>query len=107
MSQPYMPEDPTPDHLADTGPIQTIRNPGAAQSATGWQRWLGLFSLFGATVLTIGAMLMMLLPNDAPPPPPDQPAIILDEGEDTTPIATATPQTDSNDTNNTVGEPVA
>lgn len=92
MSQPYMQDEPVPDHLADTGPIQPIRN--NPPSAPGWQKVIGLVSLVGATVLTIAAMLMMLAPAPAPQPP-DQPVVVGDNdaGEPTTTAPTLTPET--------------
>ena len=107
MSQPYMPDEPVPDHLADTGPIQAIRSSQEMRQAhtPGWQRWFGLISLLGATMLTIGAMLIMLSPNE--PPVPDQPVVLVgdNDGDDTVALPTATPQATIQE-DNRVGEPI-
>ena len=108
MSQPYIPEEPVPDHLADTGPIQAIRNSREMQQVQtpGWQRWFGLISLLGATMLTIGAMLIMLSPND--PQIPEQPVVLVgdNDGADTVALPTPTPQEEAIQANNQAGEQV-
>jgi len=108
MSQPYMPDEPVPDHLADTGPIQAIRSSQEMRQAhtPGWQRWFGLISLLGATMLTIGAMLIMLSPND--PQAPEQPVVLVgdNDGADTVALPTATPLQTTPQEDNRAGEPV-
>ena len=109
MPQFIVPDEPVPDHLADTGPVQAIRSSREMQQVQtpGWQRWFGLISLLGATVLTIGAMLIMLSPND-PPPTPDQPVVIVgnDDAADTVALPTATPEGEADEADNRIGEPV-
>lgn len=39
-------------------------------------RWLGLFALVGAFLLTAGAFILLLLPNDTPAPAPTAPAVL-------------------------------
>ncbi len=101
MSQPYFPDEPIPDHLADTGPTQAVRDPRGEARAPGWQRAFGLLSLAGATGLTIAAMLLMLAPNAAPVPenPPVQ-----QNAEQREPLPTFTPAPQQE---NRVGEPVS
>jgi murein DD-endopeptidase MepM/ murein hydrolase activator NlpD len=85
MPGPQFPEEPIPDHLADTGPVQSIRNFERVQPPTPvWQRVFGLFSLLGATVLTIGAMLIMLSPAETPAPTPVLPVSTEDSVQNTT-----------------------
>lgn len=109
MSQPFMQDDPVPDHLADTGPIQAIRSSREIPKVQtpGWQRWFGLVSLIGATLLTLGAMLMMLAPNPAPPGP-DQPVVPENttNDQDTVALPTATPRDENPPPSNPAGEPV-
>ncbi len=60
MSQSRIPE-PIPDHLADTGPIQTIR----PQRPAAWRSVIGMLSLFGAVALTLGTAFLLLMPAPA------------------------------------------
>lgn len=74
MSDPQRFDEPTPDHLADTGPVQTVRidedNPPLPPAPRG-QRGLGLFSLLAAMALTLAAAVLLLSPQqDTPTPEP-------------------------------------
>lgn len=103
MSKSLYPDEPVPDHLADTGPVQSVRDLPPAQSGTrSWQRVVGLFSLIGATLLTIGAIVIMLSPEPNDPEPPVVLNATTTAEEDV--IPTATPQTETS-VENPVGEP--
>jgi len=86
MTHPFDEFEPVPDHLADTGQVQTLRDPVPA-----WRRTVGLLSLLGAVALTIATIVLLVLPADpAPVVPPESPvdgavnqpaedAVILDQ----------------------------
>lgn len=90
MSQSFLPDEPTPDYLADTGPVQPIRDVPPARRAASWQRAVGLFSLLGATLLTIAAVVVMLEPNEPGDPPLPVVLNVTDSAEDDA-APTATP----------------
>jgi hypothetical protein len=101
MSQQFIPDEPVPDHLADTGPGQAVLDE-RENAPTAIQRVAGLFSLLGATVLTVAAMVLIVLPGNntsGPNPPPDNPINVQ-------PIATSTAQADTALETQPTGEPV-
>jgi murein DD-endopeptidase MepM/ murein hydrolase activator NlpD len=53
------PHEPTPDHLADTGPSQAVQA-NDRQPAGGCRRTMGCFSLIGALALTVSAAVLLL-----------------------------------------------
>jgi murein DD-endopeptidase MepM/ murein hydrolase activator NlpD len=58
--------EPLPDHLADTGKVQAIRE----VPMRGMGRIIGAASLVGAVILTIATIVVVLTPTPAPPPTP-------------------------------------
>jgi murein DD-endopeptidase MepM/ murein hydrolase activator NlpD len=72
-----MPEDfehsePVPDYLADTGPIQTIRDDAPLPV---WRRLAGVMSLLGAAALTVATALLLLNPGDPSTPAVGSPTV--------------------------------
>lgn len=105
MTQPFIPEEPVPDHLADTGPCEAVvLERERAQSRTASQRIFGLFSLLGATALTVAAMILMILPGGSqgvPDTPPNNTTI-----ETLEPLPTATPNVSQETVPEVVGEQI-
>jgi murein DD-endopeptidase MepM/ murein hydrolase activator NlpD len=58
-------DEPIPDHLADTGRVQTVSDISA------WRRVVGFVSLLGAAALTAATALLLLTPADVPTPTPN------------------------------------
>jgi len=58
-------DEPIPDHLADTGRVQTVSDISA------WRRVVGFVSLLGAAALTAATALLLLMPADVPTPTPN------------------------------------
>lgn len=56
-------DEPIPDHLADTGRVQTVRD------LPTWRRIVGFVSLLGAAALTIATALILLTPTPVTPTP--------------------------------------
>ncbi|PJF27959.1 MAG: hypothetical protein CUN53_02110, partial [Phototrophicales bacterium] len=57
------PHEPTPDHLADTGPSRAVQA-NYRQPVGGCRRTMGCVSLIGAVALTVGAaMLLLTMPS--------------------------------------------
>jgi murein DD-endopeptidase MepM/ murein hydrolase activator NlpD len=81
MSQQFDPNEPLPDHLADTGQLLPVRG----NEVSGWRRALGCVSLLGAVALTVAAALLILSPTPAPAPLPTP--------SDSTAEATTAPET--------------
>lgn len=74
-----MPEDferhePVPDYLADTGPIQTIRDDAPLPV---WRRLAGVLSLLGAAALTVATALLLLTPGDSSTSAVDSPTVAV------------------------------
>ncbi|MEP7293049.1 MAG: peptidoglycan DD-metalloendopeptidase family protein [Chloroflexota bacterium] len=63
---PFDPDEPLPDHLADTGP----NKPVTGNEVTGWRRAIGFVSLLGAAGLTMATALLIFSPNATPTPTP-------------------------------------
>lgn len=58
MTQPIL-QEPTPDHLADTGPMRSLRAP----TISPLRRLAGWLALLFAALLTAAAAVLLLLPN--------------------------------------------
>ncbi len=65
MSYPFRDGEPLPDHLADTGPMKSIRDAGRLPA---WRRAVGLFSLLGAAALTVATLVLVFGPPVQPTP---------------------------------------
>ncbi|KXK18872.1 MAG: hypothetical protein UZ15_CFX003002125 [Chloroflexi bacterium OLB15] len=63
MNDDFYQDEPTPDHLADTGKVHTIRSSGA-----GGRRGIGALLLVGALALTGATLLVLMLPATQPTP---------------------------------------
>ncbi|MBK8020545.1 MAG: M23 family metallopeptidase [Chloroflexi bacterium] len=87
MTQPFM-QEPTPDHLADTGPVRSVR----LQTMSPFRRLIGLMALLFAFVLTAASAALLLLPPSAPV---DTPAPNAATPAPTTETAGALPTADS------------
>jgi murein DD-endopeptidase MepM/ murein hydrolase activator NlpD len=61
MSNEFDSYEPLPDHLADTGPIHSVRD-----SLPLWRRLVGLLSLLGAATLTVATALLLITPGTEP-----------------------------------------
>lgn len=59
-------DEPIPDHLADTGPVQVIRD----RPVPAWRRVVGLLCLIGAAALTVATALLVFSPEPSPTPAP-------------------------------------
>ncbi len=90
MSNPFPPNEPLPDHLADTGPIQVRRN-----QVAGWRRALGAISLLGAAGLTIATAVLLLTMPSATPAPNTITAVTSAPTSTNAPSATTQPDTTS------------
>ncbi len=64
MNDEFYQDEPTPDHLADTGKVETIR-----PAASGGKRGIGALLMVGALVLTGATLLVLMLPGQTPPTP--------------------------------------
>ncbi|NDJ61583.1 MAG: peptidoglycan DD-metalloendopeptidase family protein [Chloroflexi bacterium] len=87
MSEQRHNYEPLPDHLADTGPNRPVRPP-----MSGWRRAVGVLSLLGAALLTVGTAALLLLPRPAAPPV-DPGLDVAAPTLDPTPISTTIPAT--------------
>jgi murein DD-endopeptidase MepM/ murein hydrolase activator NlpD len=58
MSDHYVYDEPVPDYMADTGPIQAVRDADAPLPA--WRRAMGCASLLGATALTLASVFILV-----------------------------------------------
>lgn len=69
MADPKGIYEPPIDPLADTNPSLTIQKVQLEQKTepAGWRRLVGLVSLLGAAVLTVGTAAMLFAPTPAPP----------------------------------------
>lgn len=64
MTQPFM-QEPTPDHLADTGPVRSVR----VSRLSPVKRIIGIIALLGAAGLTLGTAALLLTPEQSTPQP--------------------------------------
>lgn len=64
MTQPFM-QEPTPDHLADTGPVRSVR----VGRMSPVKRIIGVVALLGAAALTLGTAVVLLTPESTTPQP--------------------------------------
>lgn len=62
MNDDFYLDEPTPDHLADTGKVHTIRSGGG-------RRGIGALLLVGALALTGATLLVLMLPGQTQPTP--------------------------------------